>query len=61
MIDADRRRLIESEVECEIEVAFAFAELSAEPRPDALYADVVAEPRSASRRSSDPQRLSRAA
>lgn len=47
MIDADRRRLIESEVECEIEVAFAFAELSPEPRADALYADVVAEPRPA--------------
>jgi TPP-dependent pyruvate/acetoin dehydrogenase alpha subunit len=49
MIDADRRRLIESEVECEIEVAFAFAELSPEPQPSALHADVVAEPRPAAK------------
>ena len=40
-LDVDHRQQIEGEVDCEIEVAFAFAELSPDPKPEALFADVV--------------------
>jgi TPP-dependent pyruvate/acetoin dehydrogenase alpha subunit len=48
-LDPEVRRQIEGEVGCEIEVAFAFAELSPEPKAEALFTDVVARPVSARR------------
>ncbi len=48
-LDDDCRRQIEGEVDCEIEVAFAFAELSPEPKVESLYTDVVARPQGARR------------
>jgi TPP-dependent pyruvate/acetoin dehydrogenase alpha subunit len=48
-LNDDCRRQIEGEVDCEIEVAFAFAELSPEPKAESLYTDVVARPQGARR------------
>lgn len=39
-LDDDARRQIEGEVECEIEVAFAFADLSPEPKAEALFGEI---------------------